>query len=97
MLVSFWNIRGFNKPLKHNGVLDHIRKNKVAVMGILETKLKKQSIKDIVRRKFRSWQVTDNFQHNPNGRILIMWKEDKVGLKIVESSDQVIHCLATLH
>ncbi|GFZ12866.1 hypothetical protein Acr_23g0012510 [Actinidia rufa] len=77
MIASFWNIRGFNKPLKQNGVLDHTRKNKVVIMGILESKLKQQRMKDIVRKKFRSWRIADNFQNNPTGRILIIWKEDK--------------------
>lgn len=95
MIASFWNIRGFNKPLKQNGVLDHTRKNKVVIMGILESKLKQQRMKDIVRKKFRRWRIADNFQNNPNGHILIIWKEDKVYLEILESSEQSIHCLAT--
>ncbi|GFY92706.1 pyruvate decarboxylase-2 [Actinidia rufa] len=87
--------KGFNKPLKQNGILEHIRKNKVVVMGILETKLKQQRMKDTVRKKFSSWKIADSFHNNPNGRILIIWKEDKVALEILESSDQTIHCLAT--
>ena len=78
MVVSFWNIRGFNKSLKLNGVLDHVKKNKVVVMGILETKLKQQRVRDIVKYKFRSWATCDNFQHHSNGRILIIWMADKV-------------------
>ena len=76
MIVSSLNIRGLNKPLKQNVILNHVKKNKVAVMGILETKLNQQKLKEIVRKKFRRWKAADNFQHNPNGRILIIWKED---------------------
>ncbi|GFZ11073.1 hypothetical protein Acr_22g0004710 [Actinidia rufa] len=53
-------VLGFNKPLKQNGVLEHIRKNKVVVMGILESKLKQQKMKDIVRKKFSSWLSTSS-------------------------------------
>ena len=95
MIVSFWNIRGLNSPLKQNGVLKFVRKNKASIMGILETKLSQQSLNDIARKKFRFWRVEDNFQLNPNGRILILWKEDKVNMDIIEKTDQVIHCLAT--
>ncbi|GFS35505.1 hypothetical protein Acr_00g0040240 [Actinidia rufa] len=77
-----------------NGVLNYVRRNKVDIMGILEIKLSKQSLEKIARRKFRSWKVEDNFLLNPNGRILILWKEEKVQLQIIESTDQVIHCLA---
>ena len=63
-------------------------------MGILETKLSKHSLDKIAKRMFRSWRVEDNFQLNPNGKILILWKEDKVQLKIIETTEHVIHCLA---
>ncbi|GFZ12807.1 hypothetical protein Acr_23g0011920 [Actinidia rufa] len=85
-----WNIRGFNKSLKHKGILEHLKKNNVDILGILETKLKHQRIKDVVRKKFNRWKAVDNFQSNPNGRILIFWREDKVELDIIESSDQGI-------
>ncbi|GFZ01947.1 hypothetical protein Acr_15g0005560 [Actinidia rufa] len=86
---------GLNSPLKQNGIAKHVKKNKVVVMGILETKLNQQSLKDFISRKFRSWTVAENFQHNPNGQILIIWQKDKVELDIIEATDQSIHCLAT--
>ena len=95
MIVSFWNIRGLNLPLKQNGVLKHVRKNKVAIMGLLETKLNQQSLRNFISRRFKNWRVAENFQHNPNGRILIIWQEDRVDLEIMEITNQTIHCLAT--
>ncbi|GFY93055.1 hypothetical protein Acr_08g0014510 [Actinidia rufa] len=72
---------------------EYIRKNKVDVMGILETKLKSQRTREVVKSKFRRWAMWDNFQHHPNGRIMIIWKADKVDLQILEFSEQVIHCM----
>ncbi|GFZ21585.1 hypothetical protein Acr_29g0007470 [Actinidia rufa] len=95
MILSCWNIRGLNSPLKQNGILKHIRKHKVTVMGILETKLSKHRLEGIARKKFRGWAMTDNFQQHPNGRIMIMWKESMVNMEIIVSTDQVIHCLIT--
>ncbi|GFZ00592.1 eukaryotic translation initiation factor 4E [Actinidia rufa] len=88
-------VRGLNKPLKQNGILSHVRKNKIVIMGILETKLKNQRMIEIVNKEFRCWQAADNLSHSPNGRILIIWKSDKVNLDILESNAQVIQCLAT--
>ena len=82
-------------PLKQNGILKHIRKNKVCIVGVLETKLSQQSLEGIARKKFKSWKSENNFQLHPNGRILIFWKEDRVILEIVEKSDYVILCLVT--
>ncbi|GFZ07108.1 hypothetical protein Acr_19g0000450 [Actinidia rufa] len=93
-LVARWNIRGMNKPLKQNGILEYTRKNKVDIMGILETKLKHQRTRDVVKHNFRRWATWDNFQQQPNGKIMIIWKADKVDLQILECSEQVIHCLA---
>ncbi|GFS40427.1 hypothetical protein Acr_00g0068490 [Actinidia rufa] len=73
----------------------HIRKNKVAIMGILETKLSQQSLDGIARKKFRFWRMEDNFQLNPNGRILILRKDDRVNLEIIEKTDQAIHYVAS--
>ena len=72
MIISSWNIRGLNMPIKQKGILNHIRNNKVVIMGMLETKIKRQSMLGIVKKKFRSWQTTDNFQQAPNGRIMIL-------------------------
>ncbi|XP_057463925.1 uncharacterized protein LOC130753792 [Actinidia eriantha] len=63
-------------------------------MGILETKLKGQRNREAANRKFKGWAIFDNFQHHPKGRIMIIWKADKVDLQILECSEQVIHCLA---
>ena len=80
MIILSWNIIGLNKPLKQNGILNHVKTYKVVVMGILETKIRKLRMMEIVRKKFRSWEMADNFQHSPNGRILIIWRGDKVDL-----------------
>ena len=95
MIISFWNIRGFNKPLKQNGILKFMRRNKVSIMGVLETKLSQHYLDEIARKKFRVWKTENNFQLNPNGRILVFWKEDRVLLEVIEKTDQIIHCLVT--
>ena len=67
----------------------------MAIMGLSETKLSHQSLEEIAKKKQRGWKVANNFSQHPNGRILIIWKEDVVHLEIVEETDQAIHCLAT--
>ncbi|XP_057515007.1 uncharacterized protein LOC130796657 [Actinidia eriantha] len=65
MIVASWNIRGMNKSLKQNGILEFTLKNKVDIMRILETKLKHQRTRDAVKHKFRRWAMWDNFQQHP--------------------------------
>ena len=64
-------------------------------MGVLKTKLSQHYLDGIAKKKFKSWKTDNIFQHHPNGRILIFWRDDKVSLEIIEKSDQVIHCLVT--
>ncbi|GFZ02339.1 hypothetical protein Acr_15g0009470 [Actinidia rufa] len=64
-------------------------------MGIMETKLNHHALEGIARTKFVGWRVANNFSHHPNGRILILWKEELVQLNIIETTDQVIHYLET--
>ena len=64
-------------------------------MGILETKIKKHRMMEIVRKKFMGWEMADSFNHSPNGRIMIIWRGDKVDLEIKDCNAQVIHCLVT--
>ena len=67
----------------------------MSVMGLLETKLSHQSLSEMAKKKLRGWRVENNFNQHPNGRILIIWKEDVMHLEIEEETNQAIHCLAT--
>ncbi|KAK4383090.1 hypothetical protein Sango_2810200 [Sesamum angolense] len=49
MRIGFWNVRGFNRPLKHNGVAHLIKNNRLCLLGILETKLTTSAIARINR------------------------------------------------
>ncbi|XP_057953041.1 uncharacterized protein LOC131147481 [Malania oleifera] len=89
--MAFWNIRGFNKPLKQNGVLDFIRKNKVDVLGLLETKLSMTTLDNLMKRKFQNWNQINNFSLH-KGRILVLWNPQRIQLQAIEYSAQVIHC-----
>ncbi|GFZ04425.1 hypothetical protein Acr_16g0010490 [Actinidia rufa] len=95
MIISSWNIRGLNMPLKQSGVVKHLKRNKVAIMGLMETKLNHQSLDWMARSKLVGWRVVDNFSHHPNGRILVIWKEDLAQLDVIQATNQVIHYLVT--
>ncbi|KAH1253297.1 hypothetical protein GmHk_04G010000 [Glycine max] len=92
MLIASWNIRGFNLPLKHHAMQSFLRYKEVNVMVVLETKLNKVSIEEIMRRKFGDWNFTHNFASHNAGRILILWNQDKIHLSVLESNAQLIHC-----
>ncbi|KAL5133281.1 hypothetical protein HKD37_03G006639 [Glycine soja] len=69
-----------------------LRCKEINVMVVLETKLNKASVKEIMRRNFGDWHFTHNFASHNAGRILILWKQDKIHLSVLESNAQLIHC-----
>lgn len=95
MIIASWNIRGFNSPLKQNGMSNLIHKNGIDVIGILETKSNQDVVNRFVRYKLPNWMEANNFDLADNGRIVVLWNPTKVSITIEEFHPQVIHCLVT--
>jgi len=55
----------------------------VNVMAILETKMNIVSVEDTMKRKFGDWNFVHNFTSHNAGRILILWKPEKVNLSVL--------------
>ncbi|KAL0334172.1 UNVERIFIED_CONTAM: hypothetical protein Sangu_1573400 [Sesamum angustifolium] len=88
MRIGFWNVRGFNRPLKHNGVAHLIKNNRLCLLGILETKLTTLAIAKIINRTFPGWCQTNNFDVIAGGRILIIWNPAVIDLVPEDISPQ---------
>ncbi|KAL0424176.1 UNVERIFIED_CONTAM: hypothetical protein Sradi_0952400 [Sesamum radiatum] len=95
MKIGFWNVRGFNRPLKQNGVAHLIKNNQLCLLGILETKLAATAIPKIINRLFLGWCQANNFDAIAGGRILIIWNPAVIDLYPEDISPQVIHCRVT--
>ena len=92
MKIACWNIRGFNKPLKQNGVKSFIKKHQVDVMGVLETKLNLDKLARVLKNKFQGWVQINNFDTHAAGRILLLWNPMTVDVQPLDISPQIIHC-----
>ncbi|GFZ18561.1 topoisomerase II-associated protein PAT1 [Actinidia rufa] len=77
--VDFYAEIGDDSPIPINDHLlsEHQRPEHASEIG-----------RGIVRTKFVGWRVANNFSRYPNGRILILWKEELVQLDIIETTDQ---------
>ncbi|KAK4422079.1 hypothetical protein Salat_2158900 [Sesamum alatum] len=71
MKIGFWNVRDFNRPLKHNGVAHLIKNNHLCLLDILETKLHASVIPRIIHRSFPRWCQTNNFDAISGGLSLL--------------------------
>ncbi|XP_070001871.1 uncharacterized protein LOC142166145 [Nicotiana tabacum] len=63
------------------------------MIACLETRVKKHRSQTIQRKMGVYWQCKDNYDYAPNGRIWLLWKEANVHVTVLESTDQLIHCL----
>lgn len=91
MILSFWNIRGCNKPTKQKGLVHFLRKHNINILVLLETKLNANMLSQLLL-KFSSWKSVHNFDLHPGKRVLIIWNPSFVSLNVVASSAQSIFC-----
>ncbi|XP_039069852.1 uncharacterized protein LOC120216531 [Hibiscus syriacus] len=94
MIASFWNIRGFNNPLKQNKVLLRAFQNKVDVLCLLETRVKRDKSEVILNSKLYNYNVCTNYNHAINRRIWILWRKG-IDLSIIQVSGQSITAKGT--
>ncbi|XP_074301138.1 uncharacterized protein LOC141632490 [Silene latifolia] len=92
MILATWNIRGFNKPIKHSEVTLFLKENNVDVLGLLETRVKSTKAKTIMRSKFKRYDAFCNYNKHYNGRIWVLWNPATTKVDILQEEAQVIQC-----
>ncbi|XP_019248332.1 PREDICTED: uncharacterized protein LOC109227587 [Nicotiana attenuata] len=91
MIVSTWNIRGLNKPFKQKELVLFLKKYKVEVMGLVETRVKENKAKRIAQKIAKDWKVQYNYNCAYNGRIWLLWKPH-IHIQILMVDAQFVHC-----
>uniref|UniRef100_A0A7N0VD32 Endonuclease/exonuclease/phosphatase domain-containing protein n=1 Tax=Kalanchoe fedtschenkoi TaxID=63787 RepID=A0A7N0VD32_KALFE len=90
-----WNIRGLNSPLKQKEVLNLVFSQHISLFAILETKLSSNSL-EVFQNNLSSlgtWNLRNNFDISPHGRILVGWDSSVIhSCQVVSSSHQYMHC-----
>nr|TKR97177.1 hypothetical protein D5086_0000215700 [Populus alba] len=91
MIIYSWNVRGLNNPLKQHEVVSLMKKNKLDVCGLLETKMLPARIASMHARRLKLWKYLSNAESAHTARILLFWKPDTVHVTLLASSAQAIH------
>ena len=92
MIITTWNVRGMQPPERHPVVADQIKRNRVDIMGVVETKMKMTSLKAFMARYFPSWKF--NFviaDRNGTCRMLLLWNPQTAAVEVCAMEQQVIH------
>lgn len=74
-MLATWNVRGMNAVEKQREVVHFVNRNKLGLVGLIETKLKRQKLLSCHNKFFQSWKYVDNCDQHPRGRIWILWRE----------------------
>lgn len=94
MNCATWNVRGLNKEAHQNEVIRFISTNKLSLVGLLETKVKKANSYYISKKVARSWKWLFNYDYHENGRVWVGWDNNVWDLNMVDASEQHISCVA---
>lgn len=72
MEVLAWNIQGLNDPLKQKEVKSSVRRLKVAIICILETRAPEVNERRIMENIVFGWDVLHNYNSHYLGRIWVV-------------------------
>lgn len=69
-MIGSWNVRSLNDPRKQSEVHTLVAKINLAVIGLIETRVKKERCQHVWDcLKLQGWNFFDNYQFANNGRI----------------------------
>lgn len=86
------NVRGLNSPPTQEAVATFLKRHRLDVFGILETKIEDlANLHQILIERFGGWHATHNFECTPGGRILVLWNPQVVHIQIFQIAEQFIH------
>lgn len=92
MNICTWNVRGINDPLKVVEVKKVLGENKIALVALIETRVKIHKSQKIQKKFGHDWEWTTNYSLSPRGRIWIGWKSHFLVVQVVQVTEQLIHC-----
>ncbi|KAK1297950.1 hypothetical protein QJS10_CPB14g01491 [Acorus calamus] len=89
MECIFWNIRGLKGKEKHTDLKDFLIRHRPQFLSLTETKLDVDSLHTLKRNLGGSLSSS---HLSLDGRILLLWNNDILEVKILETSHQFVHC-----
>ncbi|KAL9235869.1 hypothetical protein vseg_010601 [Gypsophila vaccaria] len=94
--LGFWNVRGLNSLAKQKEIKWFMHSNKVEFFGLLETRVKSNSMNKVVPNVCSGWSFCTNIGAHLGGRIWMLWNPDVVQINAVECDSQSIHSYVTV-
>lgn len=95
MALGFWNVRGLNDDLRRSEVKLKIKKFKLDLFALFETKIREMNFDHKSKCFGSNFRVASNGNVNENGdTIWLCWNDDMWEVDIVKIHEQYIHAFA---
>jgi hypothetical protein len=91
MIIYSWNVRGLNNPLKQHEVVGLMKKYRMDICGLLETKLTISRVASLHRLRLRDWKYISNVDTASIARIVVFWNPSTVSVDMISSTAQALH------
>nr|TKR98958.1 hypothetical protein D5086_0000197870 [Populus alba] len=85
--------KGLNSPLKQHEVVSLMRKKKLDVCGLLETKLVPSKVSSMQQFRLKKWKFVSNAAAALTARIVVFWNPATVNVELLDFSAQGLHVL----
>ncbi|KAL0293833.1 UNVERIFIED_CONTAM: Retrovirus-related Pol polyprotein from type-2 retrotransposable element R2DM [Sesamum radiatum] len=89
--IATWNVRGLNGVAHQHAVGQLVRDKGIQFLGVLETRVRQGNIHSVRAHLLPGWSWFDDYG-GPGGRIWLAWNELEVGVEILMTDEQFIHC-----
>jgi hypothetical protein len=96
MIIGCWNVRGLNYPIKHSELLQLIHQERIALFGLVETRVRDRNKDKVSQLLLSNWSFLYNYDFSCRGRIWVCWNADVVKVDVFGMLDQAIHVSVTI-
>ena len=96
-MLACWNIRGCNDAAKNRELRNLVASQNLCLLGILETKVKATNEMKRQRGLLQQWHFVSSLNAQAVGRIWVGWDPARCSIRVVNKSDQWVHCSVNHH
>jgi len=93
MIIYYWNVRGLNSPLKQHEVVNLMKKHKMDVCGLFETKLHSSKVSSMHNFRMKHWKFLTNATATSNAIIVVFGNPSTIKVDLLDCSAQGLHVI----
>ena len=73
-----------------------VQENNIALIGLVETRVRRENIPPIMQNLMGGWQMLQNYNYHLGGKIWVLWNPEVLEVSPTLVTDQILHISATI-